>query len=413
MSKQSRSRRRWWLGLAGLILIGAALKWFLFPSVEPPRLATAPVVLSDLEETVLATGTLEAFEQVSVGAQASGQIKSLKVALGDQVKQGQLVAEIDSLTQQNSLRTAEAALAQVRAQLKAKQATLRQAELELKRQRQMRDKEASSQLDLESAEATLNVTRAEIAALEAQIESASIAVSTAKVNLAYTKITSPIDGVVVAIVNKQGQTVNAAQTAPTIIKVAKLDVMTVKAQISEADVIRVKPGQKVYFTILGDSDHRYEATLRGIEPAPDSINSESSSTSSSSSASSSSSSTSGSSTSSAIYYNGLFEVDNPDGRLRISMTAQVSIVLAEARAALTIPTVALGDRLGPDRFLVQVLGQDQTPRAQEVRVGIGGHSRVQILEGLREGQQVVVGDAKAIAGNQNSDGPRRGPPMGF
>ena len=126
-----------------------------------------------------------------------------------------------------------------------------------------------------------------------------------------------MDGVVVGIVTEEGQTVVSAQAAPTILRLANLDTITVKAQISEADVTRVRPGQKVYFTILGDPDARHYGKLRAIEPATDSA-------SSSSSASTSSSST-------AIYYNGLFEVPNPDRTLRVSMTAQVFVVLSEAK----------------------------------------------------------------------------------
>src|SRR3546814_1790453 len=100
-----------------------------------------------------------------------------------------------------------------------------------------------------------------IEALEAQIVEAEVAVEIARVDLGYTKITAPIDGTVLAIVTQEGQTVNATQSAPTIIVIGQIDVMTVRAEISEADIVRVRPGQQVYFTILGDPDHRYEATL--------------------------------------------------------------------------------------------------------------------------------------------------------
>ncbi|MCK2169402.1 HlyD family efflux transporter periplasmic adaptor subunit, partial [Thalassospira xiamenensis] len=135
----------------------------------------------------------------------------------------------------------------------------------------MRALDASPQEDFESAEATLNVTKAEIAALNAQIDQAKIAVDTAEIDLGYTKILAPMDGTVVALPVKEGQTVNAAQSTPTIIKLAQLDTMTVEAEISEADVIRVREGQPVSFTILGDPDTRYESTLRAIEPAPTGI----------------------------------------------------------------------------------------------------------------------------------------------
>ena len=400
--KIPRPSRRQLLVATMLILVAGAAAYLLVPNDPAPRLLTATARVADLEETVLASGAIEAFEQVSVGAQVSGQLKSLKVTFGDTVKKGQLVAEIDSLTQQNTLKNAEAELAHVQAQKLAKQALLRQYELAFERQKTMLAQDAGSRSDFEVAEATLATAHADIAALDAQIRQAAIAVDTARVNLEYTQITAPIDGKVVAIVTKQGQTVNANQSAPTIIKVAQLDKVTVKAEISEADVTRVKAGQRVYFTILGEPDQRYETTLRAIEPAPTSINdSTSSSTTSSSSTSSSSSST-------AIYYNGVFDVANPGHKLRISMTTEVNIVLAEARGALTIPSTAL-DKRGPDgRYRVRVLGTDQRIEAREVRIGMNNKVDAQVLDGLREGEQVIIGEASASTASSSSA--RGGPP---
>ncbi len=397
------TRRQLVLAAAVVVLAGVGLLLTL-PAGEPPRLLTAPARVADLEHTVLASGAIEAFEQVSVGAQVSGQLKSLKVALGDVVKKGQLVAEIDSLTQQNSLKNAEAELANVQAQKIAKQALLRQYQLAFERQKTMLAQDAGSRSDFESAEATLATTRADIAALDAQIRQAAVAVDTARVNLGYTRITAPIDGKVVAIVTKEGQTVNANQSAPTIIKVAQLNKVTVKAEISEADVVRVKPGQRVFFSILGDPDRRYETTLRAIEPGPTTIG-DSSSTSSSSSSSSSSTS---SSSSSAVYYYGILDVPNPEGKLRISMTTEVNIVLAEAKKALTIPSTAL-DKGGPGGYYqVRVLNAEQHIEERRVRIGLNNKVDAQVLDGLKEGEQVVIGEASATPASSTNT--RRGPP---
>ncbi|MBV5318657.1 MAG: efflux RND transporter periplasmic adaptor subunit, partial [Desulfobulbaceae bacterium] len=256
-----KNRWRYLLPAIALTIVAIAGSFWYFRSDRRPAYMTASISRGDVEITVLASGTVESNNLVSVGAQVSGQLKVLKVALGDTVKVGQLVAEIDSLPQQNTLRNKTAALAAIRAQKQAKEASLRQAELAYKRQLQMLQGDAASRADFENAEATLNVTKAEIATLDAQIEQAKIAVDTAQLDLGYTKINSPIDGVVVAIVTKEGQTVNANQSAPTIIKVARLDRMTIKVEISEADVVRVKPGQRVFFTILGEPDSRYPAEL--------------------------------------------------------------------------------------------------------------------------------------------------------
>ncbi|MET0312070.1 MAG: efflux RND transporter periplasmic adaptor subunit [Burkholderiaceae bacterium] len=386
---------RYALAALAVVLIGIASWYFFMRDDKKPQFVTATASVADIEQAVLATGTLQAFQQVSVGAQASGQVKSLKVKLGDVVKKGQLVAEIDALRQQNELRNAEASINNVRAQLSARQASLRQAELAYRRQQEMLAADATSRESFEAAEATLNTSRADIKALEAQIAQAQLSVSTAQLNLGYTKILAPIDGVVVAIVTQEGQTVNANQSAPTIIKLAKLDTVTVKAQISEADVVRVKAGQDVYFTILGEPNRRYRTKLREVEPAPDSIATETSATSSSASTQ-------------AIYYNGLMDVPNPDGKLRISMTAQVNIVLASARQVVVIPAAALGERDREGNVTVRVIGEDGKPVPRKVKVGINNNVNAQITEGLAAGEKVVISEAPA-AGQQQQ--PQRQPRM--
>ncbi|MBN9358526.1 MAG: efflux RND transporter periplasmic adaptor subunit [Herbaspirillum huttiense] len=388
------------LSLAVLLAGGYLVHRALTPPA-PPSYLTATASVADIQDVVLASGTVKAYKQVSVGAQVSGQIKSLKVALGERVKKGQLVAEIDSLTQANALASAEYSLQNLQAQLRAKEATLKQAQLAYARQQMMLAGDASSRENFETAEATLNSTRADIAALQAQIKDGAIKVDTARLNLGYTRITAPIDGEVVAIVAQEGQTVNANQSTPTIIKVARMDTVTIKAQISEADVVRVKPGLPVYFTILGDPEHRYRTTLRAIEPAPDSILQDDTTTSTTSTTTSSSSST-------AIYYNGLLDLPNPDGKLRISMTTQVNIVLSEAKDALVVPSTALGAKDAQGRYTVRVLDAQGLAQERQVRTGINTNAQVQITEGLKAGERVVTGTA--VPGTVDSSSEHRGPP---
>jgi macrolide-specific efflux system membrane fusion protein len=381
-----------------LIGLGVGIKLLFFPASQPMQYLTSPVTRGDVQETVLATGTLTAFKQVSVGAQASGQVKSLKVDLGDSVKQGELIAEIDSQSQRNALSIAEADLEKIKAERVAEVATLQQAQSEFNRQKGMLKSKATSRQDYESAQATLAETKANIASLDAQIVAAAIDVDTAKVDLGYTKITAPMDGVVVAVITKEGQTVNASQSTPTIVKLAQLDTMTVEAEVSEADVVRVKPGQKVYFTILGEPDNRYEATLRSIEPAPDSISDDDSSTTTSSS-------------DEAIYYNALFDVANPDHKLRISMTAEVTIVLDEAKDVLLIPESGLGDKDKQGNYAVSILTGDNRVETRSVRVGLSDSVNTQVLKGLNEGDRVILGEADADAVVSRES--RRHGPMGF
>ena len=342
-----------------IILIVAALAgagYFYFFKPKAPsdlRFMTTHVTKGNIVSRVLATGTLEGYKQVSVGAQVSGQLQKLYVDAGDEVKQGQLLAQIDSRTQQNALKDAQSQLNTYKAQLVAKQATLKRATLEFNRQQNMLKSDASAKADFEAAEASLAQAKADVNVVEQQIKQAEIKVDTAKINVGYTKIEAPIDGTVIAIVTDEGQTVVSNQTATTILKLATMDTMTVKAEISEADVIKIKPGMEVEFTILGDPKRVFKSTLKKIAPAPQSA--------------SSSSNTTTSSTSTAIYYNAEFDVPNDDRVLRVSMTAECSIILAQKKDVLVS-----GDRI-EQRFLktlirVEILAECGQKRALPFRI---------------------------------------------
>lgn len=392
----------WRLAAGVLLLAGAAwgIRQYYFAAPQAPQVITAKVSVDDIEDTVLASGTIQAQKEVSVGAQVSGQIKRLYVDLGDKVTKGQLIAEIDSTTQNNTLRNTEAQVALLTAQRRAKAALQRQAELTFKRKQELLKLDAGSKADLDDAEAALATATADIAAIDAQIRQANISVDTARVNLGYTRITAPIDGVVIAVIAEEGRTVNAIQSAPSIIKLAKLDQVQIKAQISEADVVRVKAGMPAYFTILGDPTHRFEAKLRGVEPVPEASQTDAKVTASTS-------------TSTAIYYNGLFDVPNPEGKLRVLMTAQVFIVLDKVDNALVIPASALGKRDRKTKaYEVSVLEGPpgkQKVSTRQVKIGLNNRVQAQVLEGLKAGDLVVVGDATA-AGN-GALGSRRPPGM--
>ncbi|WP_321407653.1 efflux RND transporter periplasmic adaptor subunit [Tolumonas auensis] len=393
-------KKRWLYFLLPLLALFAVFAVLQRPA--PVQYITSPVRYGNIEQTVLASGTLNAVNQVNVGSQVSGQLKSLKVALGDQVTKDQLIAEIDPILQQYTLRQAQASLDSAKAQKQAKQALLRQYELAYRRQQQMWQQDATSRASLEEAAATLDTTRAAINQLDAEITSAQVSVDTAKANLGYTRITAPISGTVVAIVTKEGQTVAASQSVPTIIKLANLDTMTVKAEISEADVIHVKPGMSVWFTTLGDPDKRYHATLRAIEPASTSSSDDDNSSSSSSSSDSSSSS------SSAVYYNGLFDIANPDHKLRVSMTAQVTIVSGEAKNVLLVPIAAVENN-AQQQSTVRVLEQGKVI-SKIIQTGLKDSLNIQIISGLKENEQVILGDSQSSTDNAGNSGQMMPPP---
>ena len=396
--------------LLPLLVIAAGVFFFrdrLFAADAPSYIAAA-VARGNVEETVLATGTFKPAQLVAVGAQVSGRITALNVKLGDTVKKGALVAEIDSVTQRNELRTAQAALANVKAQHDEAEADLENAQITLTRQQAIFDKQAGPKSDLDTAAATVKKTVAEIAALDAQITSAEVAVETAEANLAYTHITAPMDGTVLAVVNQQGQTVNAAQSAPTIVILGQLQTMTVRAEISEVDVVKVKVGQAVNFTILGDPGTIHRTVLQSIEPAPESITSDSSI--SSSTTTSSSSSTSATSTS-AIYYNGIFDVANLDGRFRTYMSAEVHIVLGSVQNVLTIPSAALNAPDADGQYRVQVVAADNSTSLRKVMIGLNDNVSAEVRSGLSEGDRVVIGEKSAAqTATKMGGGP---PPMGL
>ncbi len=442
--------------MAAVIAIAliAAGWYFLKPKEQPPQYITAEVTQGDIESSVLATGILEATKMVSVGAQVSGQVRKMYVELGDQVKQGQLIARIDSVRQENDLKTAEASIKNQMAQLAVRQANLAKVEAEYNRQKAMYAQDATSRSELESAFANYKTAQADITAINAQIEQSRLTLATAKEDLGYTQIVAPMDGTIVAIVTEEGQTVNANQSAPTIVKLAKLDTMTIKAEISEADVMKVEEGQTVYFTTLGNNEKKIYAKLRQVEPAPNSINTDSN--------------TSSSSSSSAVYYNALFDVPNEDGKLRIDMTAQVYIVLDEAQNVLTIPAAAIqgsnrppranrGEARGEgsrgegspasrpeaesaqgnrpagerparlnlseaelalieqgkaQRGMVRVLQADGTAKPTPVLIGLNNRATAQVLKGLKRGDQVVIADGSDTSNDAakrggNSRGPMR------
>lgn len=388
-----------------LAAAGGYYAWQHFFVTQPPTLLTARVARGDVEETVLASGILKPSRLVAVGAQVSGRITSVGVSLGQRVKTGDLIAEIDSVTQENALKIAEAALASTQAQKREREATLALNEQSLERYRQMLARRAVSQAEYDNAAAAVTVTLAQIDALDAQIAQGEVGIRTAQANLDYTRITAPIDGTVLSIVSQEGQTVNANQSTPTIVILGQLDTMTVQAEISEADIVKVREGQDLWFTILGEPQTRYEAVLQSIEPAPESVRSDSSIAATA---------TSSVSSTSAIYYNGIFDVPNPDGRLRTYMTAQVNIVLGRAQGVLTIPAAALGQRDAEGLHSVRVLEPGGLVARRKVRIGLNDKVTAEVLEGLSEGDTVVTGQAaEGRASSGGGSGGRRFGPMGF
>jgi len=381
---------------AAIVLLAAGAFYFLQTKEPTQDYETQTAQRGNIESSVLAIGMLQASKLVSVGSQVSGQVLNLPVPLGGHVNKGDLIAEIDNLTQKNDLETAKASLTITNAEYKAKQAQINQAQKAFNRQKAMFKENASSKEDYEIAEADLAVYKAELDQLKAEKIQNQLSIESAELDLGYTTIKAPMEGVVVYNSVEVGQTVNANQTTPTLVELADLSKMTIKAQISEADVINVKPGQAVYFTILGQPNKRYEAKLRAIEPGPTSMDGDDSDMESSDS--------------DAIYYNGLFEVDNPEGVLRIGMTAQVSIILSEAKDVLLVPSQVIQKHSGRSvRYQVPVLENDKVIH-KKVEVGISNNVYTEITDGLTEDDQIVIGSAAENAPTRTR---KSRSPMGF
>ncbi|WP_034790100.1 efflux RND transporter periplasmic adaptor subunit [Ewingella americana] len=331
----------------------------------------------DIEKTVLATGTLKPSLQVNVGAQVNGQLTKVHVRQGDQVQKGQLLAEIDPTLQLSELRKSQAELASAEAQKRSAVVTLRQFQLELNRQLRLDRDHAGTKSILEQAQARVATQKAQIEVNQAEIVRAQMSLETAQANLGFTRIGAPIDGVVLGIVTQEGQTIVSSQSAPTILVLADVSTMSVHTRISEADILKVKVGQPLWFHVLAEPQRRYDSQMQAIQDAPTQALQDNNGDNSSQDQPS------------AVYYNGMFNIANPQGVLRTSMTAQVFVVVEQAKSALLLPVAALGAEQGENRYQVQVLKQGRA-ESRLIKVGINDRQFVEVLEGLQEGEQVMV-----------------------
>ena len=386
---------KWGIGLLAVAALAAGMWWWLKPKNEINYL-TEPVVRTSIAQTVSATGEISAAQLVDVGAQASGQIKKLHVTLGQQVKKGDLIAEIDSTSQLNNLNTNKAKLDTYQAQLVSAEIALRSADKKYQREQALWKEDATSREALEDAQDAFAAAKASVAELKSSIRQTQIAINTAEADLGYTRITAPMDGTVVAIPVEEGQTVNANQTTPTIVQVADLSTMLNKMQIAEGDVNKVKAGMKLTFTTLSQPDNVREATLESIDPGLTTM-------------SQGSYTTSTDTTDSAIYYYARSLVPNEDNVLHIGMTTENTITINQAEKVLAVPKLAVKQRGG--KQYVRVLGENNQPQEKEIITGLSDNMSTEVKSGLSEGENVIISEA-AAGETSNSVGRGIGrPPM--
>lgn len=359
---------------------------------EKVEFITKKAKKGSFSKKVDATGEIFATELIDVGAQVSGQIKKLYVKLGDQVKKGDMIASIDSSTQQNNIDNKEAQLAIYKAQLESAKVALNIAKTQFDRENALFSKNATSKQEFESAKNTYSANSAKIKELEAQIKQTNIELSTAKINLGYTKITAPRDGTVVSVQVEEGQTVNANQTTPTIVNIADLSHVKMKMQIAEGDITKIKVGTPVEYSILSEPTKKFQTTVSSIDPGLTTLSDGSYGSSSSSKSSYSSSSSS----SSAVYYYAQSIVDNKDGILRIGMTTQNELLIANVEDAIIVPSI--GIKKDENGTFVYVL-KDGKPVKTAVKTGIKDNLDTQIISGINDGDEIITsqGSSSEIA----------------
>ncbi|MFM7283922.1 MAG: efflux RND transporter periplasmic adaptor subunit [Betaproteobacteria bacterium] len=370
--------------LPAAALVAAALYWWWLPDEVKPKWVMAKVDQGAIVQRVAANGTLNPVELVNVGTQVSGTVLKLHVDFNQPVKAGQLLAELDPAILEAQIRQSEANLASARA-------VLNNAELALKRNENLKSRGFVSDGALDGLRKDVETARAQVAQIEAQI-------SRDRTNLGYSKVRSPIDGIVVNRGIDVGQTVAASFQTPTLFQIARdLRRMQIDTSVSEADVGPIHPGQPVRFTVDAFREQEFTAKVRMVRLNPTTQQN-------------------------VVTYNVVIDVDNKDGILLPGMTAQVSIVTNRKERVLRIPAAALrfrppeqdaaaasapvppekGRRASAQVPRVHVIGESGALMPKEIKIGITDGRFTEVLEGLAEGDEVVVRAVAAPTNNQTS-----------
>ncbi|MDD2325773.1 MAG: efflux RND transporter periplasmic adaptor subunit [Alphaproteobacteria bacterium] len=371
-----------------LIVLGVAGgAWIAYDNLQEQKVEktreTVLVERGSITDTVSAQGKLEPKDYVDVGAQVSGQIKKLYVDIGDKVKTGDLLAEIDPKTYQSILDGDQAQMDSLQAQLAQQQAQTAYDRQQYERAVTLVKTKAISQESFEEKDKLLKVAEATIKSLEAQIAAAKASIEKDNTNLGYTKIYAPMDGIVSDRTAREGQTLNANQTTPTILQIANLKVMTIRAEIAEADVMRLKPDMESSFTTMGDQERKWKGHIRQILPTPEVVND-------------------------VVLYNALIDVDNEDGQLMNGMSTQVSFIVAQANDSVTLPVRALGlhytdrDSEMGKVYQVHVMKDDGKLEPREVTIGLMTRAMAEIKQGLSIGERVTVSEESGLEAKSGS-----------
>ncbi|EAL5902765.1 efflux RND transporter periplasmic adaptor subunit [Campylobacter lari] len=366
-----------------LIILIIGVYFYFFANKEEYNYLTYEVKKQDITQSIEAIGEVYAKTQVDVGAQVSGQITKLYVKLGDRVNEGDLIAQIDKDKQQNDLDITKARLESTKANLESKKIALDIATKQYQREQKLYAKKATSLENLENLKNTFYALRANVADLKAQTTQLEISLKNAQKDLAYTTITAPSKGEIINVAVEEGQTVNANQNTPSIVRLADLSEMEIRMQIAEADINKISVGKKVKFSILNEPDKKYEATISSIDPANTTISDATSNTNLNSNSSTSTS---------AVYYYARVFVKNDNNFLRIGMSTENEIAIKTENNTLVIPTLAIkSDTSG---YYVEILKANNISVKTPVKLGIKDSLNTQILDGINEGDLVIIGKNK-------------------
>jgi len=367
--QQNARSRVLWIFLILLIVAGAIGYGLLQPKQSKDETKNEVVVtLGDIEENVTAQGKLEPKEYVDVGAQVTGQLQKIYVEIGDNVTVGQLLAQIDPRIYAARVLADEANIKNLQAQLIGQQAQVVFSQQQYDRNRELLKSKGVSQQDYQNSEFNLKKAVATAVSIQAQIEQVQSTLTGDRTNLGYTKIYASMDSTMVDQKAREGQTLNANQSTPTILQLAKLDTMTVRAQVAEADVMRLKPDLPVYFSTLGSSERRWQGKVRQILPTPEVINN-------------------------VVLYDVLVDVDNQDRQLMTGMSTQMFFVLGKAEQVPQIPVAALGARVRNEdnqkgaAFRVKEI-TEQGVQEKTVHIGLRTRRFAEIRDGVSVGAKL-------------------------
>lgn len=375
-TRRRPSRWPWIVLLLVVAAVAGGYAWREQHRNSNPALELATARTGDIEDAVTALGKIQPRDYVDVGAQVSGQLKTLTVKVGDTVKAGALLAEIDPQLQVAKLELDRAQLAQLEADRAVQQLQVELSSAQFERQVKMKGDGATRDDVFEQKRSDMRIARAKLDSIDAQIRAARSTIKADEAQLGYTRIFAPLNGTVVSIDARPGQTVIASQQVPVLLRIADLSSMTVWAQVSEADITRLRTGMDVYFTTLGHADRKWNAKLSQLLPAPPKAPG--------------TATTPGVTTpgaSSVVLYTALFDVDNSAGELRPEMSAQVYFVVARAKDAVIIPASALS--ASDKTNTVTVAAPHDKLESRTVKVGVRNRFDVQIVEGVSTGDKVV------------------------